>query len=306
MGDETIGVDIAKLHFDVHSYPAGESGRFENTGKGRRSFLKWLKGRNVVMVVFEPTGPYHKALEADLHKAGVPLAKVNPLHARRFSEATNCLNKTDRVDAAILARMAAVLQIKAQPERPKNLTGMTELLAARRGLMKERTANLNRQKTMVHPRLKRQCSARIRQIEGQVQMIERELRAAVAADAAVTQKFEILVSIPGISDTTAYTLLAEMPELGELTSAQAGSLASLAPMHRESGNWKGQSRIRGGRAVLRQSLYMPALVATRFVQPGYACRLQAAGRRGQARKGRHHGCHAQTRGFSQQPCFSWP
>lgn len=127
MGDETIGVDIAKLHFDVHSYPAGESGRFENTGKGRRSFLKWLKGRNVVMVVFEPTGPYHKALEADLHKAGVPLAKVNPLHARRFAEATGCLNKTDRVDAAILARMANVLQIKAQPERPENLTGLTEI-----------------------------------------------------------------------------------------------------------------------------------------------------------------------------------
>ena len=264
MGGETVGVDIAQLHFDVHSYPGGGSGRFENTDKGRRSFVKWLKSRQSVMVVFEPTGPYHKALEADLHKAGIALAKVNPLHARRFAEATGCLNKTDRVDAAILARMAAVLQIKAQPERPENLTGLTELLSARRGLMKERTANLNRQKNLVHPLLKRQCSARIRQIEGQVQMIERELRAAVAADAALTQKFEILISIPGISATTAFTLLADLPELGELTSAQAGSLAGLAPMHRESGNWKGQSRIRGGRAVLRQSLYMPALVATRF------------------------------------------
>ena len=233
MGNETIGVDIAKLHFDVHSHPGGGSGRFENTDKGRKSFLKYLKGRTIVMVVFEPTGPYHKALEADLHKAGIPLAKVNPLHARRFAEATGCLNKTDRVDAAILARMAAVLQIKAQPERPENLTGLTELLSARRGLMKERTANLNRQKDLVHPLLKRQCSARIRQIEGQVQVIERELRAVVAADVALTQTFEILVSIPGVSDTTAFTLLAEMPELGELTSAQAGSLAGLAPMHRE-------------------------------------------------------------------------
>ncbi|MGZ3218512.1 hypothetical protein [Paracoccus sp. T5] len=63
MGDETVGVDIAKLHFDVHSYPGGGCGRFQNTDKGRRSFLKWLKSRQSVMVVFEPTGPYHKALE---------------------------------------------------------------------------------------------------------------------------------------------------------------------------------------------------------------------------------------------------
>jgi len=90
------------------------------------------------------------------------------------------------------------------------------------------------------------------------------LHKAVFADPDLQQRFNILTSIPGISSKTAIALIVEMAEFGEPSSAQAASLAGLAPMHRESGRLKGKSRIRGGRVTLRQSLYLPALMATRF------------------------------------------
>lgn len=112
--------------------------------------------------------------------------------------------------------------------------------------------------------LKRQCAARLRQVQKHVENIETELRNTVQANQQLKRRFDILISIPGISTTTALSLIIELPELGDMSSAQTASLAGLAPMNQESGNWKGKSRIRGGRARLRQSLYMPALVATRY------------------------------------------
>lgn len=135
---------------------------------------------------------------------------------------------------------------------------------SRRGLMKERTATPNRQKVLSHPLLKRQCAARLRQIERQVKQLDAEIRKVICADAYLGRRASILTSIPGISDVTAFTLMVEMPQLGTLSSPRIASLAGLAPMARESGKWKGTSFIQGGRAILRHSMYMPALVATRF------------------------------------------
>nr|WP_299870222.1 transposase [uncultured Roseobacter sp.] len=118
--------------------------------------------------------------------------------------------------------------------------------------MKESTATLNRQKVLKHPLLKRQCAARLRQIERQVKQLDAEIAEVIRADEHLHRRATILTSIPGISDVTAFTLLVEMPELGTLSSPQIASLAGLAPMTRESGKWKGKSFIQGGRAILRQ------------------------------------------------------
>src|SRR5208282_6243972 len=97
-------------------------------------------------IVFEPTGPYHRAFERALGAAGVPLAKVNPRQARRFAEATGKLAKTDRLDAAMLARMGAVLELEARPARSETLLQLRELHVAREALVKDRTAAKNRGK----------------------------------------------------------------------------------------------------------------------------------------------------------------
>src|SRR5271168_3933552 len=121
---------------------------------------------------FEPTGPYHRAVERALGAAGVPFAKVNPRQARRFAEATGKLAKTDRLDAAMLARMGALLELEARPARSNALLELKELHSAREALVKDRTAAKNRAKTLMLSLLKRQNAQRLDQIERQIQAIE--------------------------------------------------------------------------------------------------------------------------------------
>lgn len=263
----TIGVDISKDHLDVCRWPDGAARRFSNDRRGHRALLAWLgeaEVARVVRVVYEPTGPYHRGLERALAAAGLPLAKVNPRQARRFAEATGKLAKTDRTDAATLARMGALLEPEPRPVASALLEQLGELHRARRALVKDRTAARNRQKVLSLPLLKRQNTARLKQIESQLAAIDRELEALIASEPELARRFDILRTIPGISNLAAFALLIDMPELGTLDQRQVASLAGLAPVTRQSGTWSGRASIRGGRAQLRQALYMPALVAARF------------------------------------------
>jgi transposase len=264
MNKDTIGVDISKDHLDAHRLADGASRRFANDKSGHKALLRWSAEKPLERVVFEPTGPYHRAFERALGQAGVPFAKVNPRQARRFAEATGKLAKTDRLDAAMLARMGALLQLPVRPPRSEIILELKELHLAREALVKDRTAAKNRGKVLVLALLKRHNAQRLDQIERQIAAVEAAMRAIVDADADLCARFDILTSIPGVSAITAFALLVEMPELGTLEAGEAASLAGLAPIARQSGRWTGRSFIRGGRAGLRQALYMPALVAMRF------------------------------------------
>jgi transposase len=226
--------------------------------------VRWLAETPVERVVFEPTGPYHRAFERALGAASVPFVKVNPRQARRFAEAIGKLAKTDRLDAAMLARMGALLELQTRPPRTEAMLELKELHLAREALVKDRTAAKNRRNALTAPLLKRQNAQRLEQIERHIAAIEAEILKQVRTDSELAQRFAILTSIPGLSAITAFALLIEMPELGALEPGQAASLAGLAPIARQSGRWIGRAFIRGGRAEIRQALYMPALVATRF------------------------------------------
>ncbi len=261
---QSVGVDISKDTLDVHLHPAGKARRFANTRKGRLGLIAWLAEFTITRIVFEPTGPYHHGFERQLAEAGQPLAKVNPRQARRFAEAVGQHAKTDAVDAAMLARLAALLEPPVRPAVSQALDDMKELIVARRALVKDRVAALQRDGVHRSTLLKRQAAQRLAQIERQIASIDAALRTMLAADAALNARFDILVSIPGVGETTALIMLVEMPELGDLDQRSAASLAGLAPVARDSGQHRGKRFIRGGRASLRQALYMPALVAVRF------------------------------------------
>lgn len=263
MTQTTIGIDISKDTLDVHRLPDGAARQFANTKAGHRALIAWI-GADVVRIVFEPTGPYHRALEMTLAAAGRPLCKVNPRQARRFAEATGRLAKTDRCDAAMLARMGLALDLESRPVNSQTFYDLKELLGARDALIKDRTAAKNRQKRSTIALLKRQNDQRLKQIDRQIAAIEEAIEASIKADPELKRRFDILTSIPGIGPVAAFALIIEMPELGSLEGKQAASLAGLAPITRQSGRWKGKDFIQGGRANLRQALYMPALVATRF------------------------------------------
>ena len=265
MSDElsqTIGIDISKAALDCHAHPVGIDRQFPNTAKGHKALIAWAGQWTVERIAYEATGTYHRALEVAL--SHLPCVKLNPERARRFAQATGTLAKTDRIDARLLARMAIALQPPVRPARSPQQNQLAELVNARDGLVRDGTALKNREKNLTVALLKRQCSQRLEQIARHIAALDAEIAAVIAADEKLARRHDIITSIAGLGTLTANQIIATMPELGSLDNKQAASLAGLAPVARQSGQWRGKSFIRGGRANVRQALYMPALVAARF------------------------------------------
>ena len=274
MSDYTIGVDISKALLDVHRLPEGECAQFSNDKKGHKALIRWLNDLVVTRVVYEPTGAYHRGFEKRLAEVGLPLIKVNPLQARRFSQARGQRAKTDKVDARMLAEMGLAFDLQADPVTPQIIHDLKELQVPRMALVKDRTRTRNRMHRLTLALLKAQHKIRLRQIEKQLTALQAEMQRLIATEPQMVRKSAILCSIKGISRITAAALIAEIPELGSLEAKQAASLAGLAPIARDSGTWKGKRFIQGGRKFLRETLYMPALVASRF-NPDLAAKYQA-------------------------------
>jgi transposase len=263
----TIGIDVSKDRLDIHLHPQAIVKQFGNDRRGITRRVTWITLCKPTRIIFEATGAYHRALEMALGQARLPAVKINPLQTRRFAEATGRRVKTDPVDAAMLAHFGATMQPEIQSARDETIDNLGELLAARRALVKDQTAALNRAKSLTLPLLKRQSQQHLNQIQTQIEAIDQHQATILAANASLKARFDILVSIPGFGAATACALLVDMPELGSMDGKQTASLIGLAPITRQSGNWKGKSFIQGGRAILRQAIYMPALVAIRFNPP---------------------------------------
>lgn len=259
----SIGIDVSKDRLDVFCLEMQKHVQFTNIRKGLASLKDWIAASGPCLVVFEASGAYHRQLESSLAAAAVPYSKANPRQARRFAEATGRIAKTDKVDAEMLARMGAVLQLEPHAPKPEYLNDLREMMTARRGLIKDRVAVKTRVQTTTQALLKRHLKERLAQVDKHLDQIDRAIMERIGQDEQLASRFGILTSIPGISTITAFSMLIEMPELGSMTGKQAACLAGLAPISRQSGRWQGKERIQGGRAFLRRALYMPALCAIR-------------------------------------------
>lgn len=260
---DTIGIDISKATLDAHRLINNEARQFANSPAGLRALRRWIGTKMPDLVIYESTGAYHAAIERSF--GGVlPLVKVNPLQARRFAQARGTRAKTDAVDARVLAAMGAALDLAPDVPAGKNQHDLRELQIARMALIKERTRLLNRSKTQSLTVLKRQSKARLAQIKRQLGELEDALLDLARQCPKRARAFDILCSIPGLGRITAIAILVECPEIGTMTRKQITSLAGLAPMTRQSGQWRGKAFIQGGRKFLRDALYMPALVAARY------------------------------------------
>ncbi len=262
MSDSTVGVDISKTHLDAYMAPQGKAARFTNDAAGFHSLLAWIE-QPPACLAYEPTGPWHRAFEQALLAAGLSLARVNPLQARRFAQALGRRVKTDAVDAQALAHMAAACPLRRTQATSRTQDELKELQVAREALVRDRTAAQNRQKHSQHSLLRRQNKARLTQIEKHLQALDAQIQQLLDDDAALARRAQILKSIPGIAAVSAAGLLAAMPELGALDAKSAAGLPGLAPITRQSGAWQGRSFIQGGRPGLRRLLYMPAVAAIR-------------------------------------------
>ena len=253
----------SKDKLDVFELVELEHYQVPNNSRGLKMLQKLIAKLGASLVIFEASGVYHRELETNLAKNAVPYTKVNPRQARRFAEAAGKIAKTDKVDAEMLARMGAILQLEPQEPKVEYLNRLREMMVARRGLVKDRVAVKTRLQTTTQKLLKRHQRERLLQIERHLVQLDSKIRDLIAQDEQILARFNILTSIPGISGITAFSMLIEMPELGSMTGKQAACLAGLAPISKQSGRWQGKERIQGGRAFFRRAMYMPALCTIR-------------------------------------------
>lgn len=275
-----VGIDVAKDSFCVAARPHPLTLQLPNTPQGRKQLLRALRPHAVALLVLEASGGYEKALAADLLQAGLPAVVVNPRQVRDFARGIGTLAKTDPIDAQVLAHFAEVVQPQPRPRAPKN-EALAELVQHRAQLVAQRAENANRLKEWATtPAVRKSLQRAIRFLEGQIGTLEQLIRDAIESDDEFRPKDELLQSVPGIGPTGSATLISELPELGHLNRQEIAALAGVAPFTAQSGTWKGQARIFGGRRSVRDCLYMAALTGIRHnpILREFYLRLRDAGK----------------------------
>lgn len=275
-----IGIDVSKERLDVAEHASGEHWSVTNDEKGIASLAKRLKETPPSLIVLEATGKLEKAVASALAMEKLPLVIINPRQIRDFAKAIGRLAKTDSIDAAVLAHFAAVIRPEERPLRDQKTEELAELVARRRQLLGMIVAEKNRLQRASKP-VSKMIKKHIRWMEKEVAVLDDDLEASIRNTPQWRQKDEILQSVPGVGPVLSTTLLAAMPELGDLDSRQIAALAGVAPMNRDSGRFQGKRCVWGGRAHVRTVLYMAALAATRFnpVIQAFHKRLISAGKK---------------------------
>ena len=263
MGEDKVyvGVDVSKSHLDVAIRPGGDGWRVYNDQAGIDRLVERVGKLKPDLVVMEATGSYEMPLAGALQVAGLPVRVVNPRQARDFAKSTGKLAKTDSIDALALAHFAQVVEPQPRALPDKETQRLSEILTRRSQLISMITAERNRLRTA--PRhLHRRMRAHITFMQEELADIEDQLKAEIENSEMWRTKDQILQSTSGIGDVMSMTLLAELPELGSLNRKEIASLVGVAPLNRDSGAFKGKRKVWGGRAQVRQALYMCTLSAT--------------------------------------------
>ena len=256
-----VGVDVGKAFLDIYIHEKNIHFQEDNTEAGIKRVLKRLSHYDVERLVMEATGRYEFNLAQAAYTKHIPVCIVKPLLVRRFAGAMNQLAKTDKIDAQIIALFGAMTKPQITPRKSKNLIAIKDLIARRRQLMGLRTQELNRIKIMGKA-FEVSCKRIIKCLDTEIERIEKRLARHVEEQAEWTEKQTVLKSVPGVGNTLVYTLLADLPELGDLNKNQVAALVGVAPINRDSGKLRGKRRVQGGRANVRTVLYMATLSAT--------------------------------------------
>ena len=262
-----IGIDVAKAHIDVAStcspHPVG---RFDNEPEGQSALIARLQTLRPELIVMEASGGYEHALACALQAAGFAVAVINPRQARDFAKAMGYLAKTDPIDAHGLAELGRVLLSKEdlarylKPLETAEQQDLAALVTRRRQLVA--MLGMERQRlSFTRPIARASIEALIEAIKRQLDDVEGEMSRHVSTNFAELDR--LMQSTHGIGPVASATLIADLPELGQLTRRQIASLVGVAPYACDSGSMRGRRRVQGGRFEIRRTLYMATLTATR-------------------------------------------
>jgi transposase len=259
-----VGIDVSKARLDVAVLPSGEVFAVDNTAPGLTELLIRLSEVHPRLVVLEATGGLEQAAMLALHDAGFPVTVLNPRQVRHFSRALGKHAKTDRMDAVLLAKFALTLQPEAHVPSDASHRALEALLARRRQVVDLLTMERNRLHSSRDEYVQHDVQEVITYLEGRRAQLDQALQDAVQHDPQLQATYALLTSAPGVGPVMAVTLLAQLPELGSLSRQKVANLVGALPLNWDSGKSRGHRSIWGGRAEVRQVLYMSAVSAVRW------------------------------------------
>lgn len=279
-GQKFIGIDVSQSAWDVHLLPEGRSFSVRVSEGAVERLLKQLPSPEGCLIVLEATGGVERALVAALHDAGWTVAVVNPRCIRDFAKALNRLAKTDRIDAAVIAEFAQRVQPRPTQKTPEKLQQLQDLVTRRRQLVDMRSMEKMRRPQAVHPSSKQSVDHMLGVLKREIAELDATIAQLLESDDEWRATCDLIQSVPGVGPGTSTALVAELPELGKFSREEIAALAGVAPFNHDSGRFRGQRRIRGGRGTVRNALYMAAFNAKR-INPtikAFALRLHRAGK----------------------------
>lgn len=273
------GIDVAQSWLDVAIHGMGQPWRVTADEEGIESLTGTLREAEVHLVVLEATGGYEVPITAALGIAGIPVAVVNPRQVRDFARSLGKLAKTDRLDAQVLAHFGAATQPEPRPLLDAQAQELQALVARRRQVLQMHAAELQRRQRAL-PVVRQRIDRVLAVLEEELQDLDRDLHERLRQSPLWREQEDLLRGVPGVGPALTFSLLADLPELGALSSKQIAALVGVAPLNRDSGRWRGKRAVWGGRANVRAALYMPTVVAVRWnpVLRDFYQRLVAAGK----------------------------
>jgi transposase len=277
-----VGVDVAKDWLDVAVLGEKSMTQFANTKKGFAQMVGKLGQLKPKLIVVEATGGYEEALVFALFAAGLPVALVSPQRVRQYARAKGLLAKTDQLDARNLAEYGKNIQPRLFTGKSEAHRKLSALVARRKQLEEMRQAERNRLRT-ASCQMRASLERSIAFLETEMQQMEKEIQTCIEEHADFQAQEKLLRSAKSIGPVTAATLLADLPELGQLDRKQIAALVGVAPINQDSGRKRGYRRTKGGRPAVRNALYMSTLTGIRY-NPVIQTQYQQLLKRGKEKK----------------------
>jgi transposase len=274
------GVDIASASLAARIGQDGAAASFANTQQGIAALAAFCESHQVQLVAMEATGGYEQRAFAQLSEHGLPVAILNPRAVRQFAQSMGWLEKTDAIDAGMIAWYADTKKSQPMCLAPQTQLELRARVTRLRQLTELRTAQLNQQRLVTHPAIRKGFAKILALLAQQIEELEQAIAALIDADPLWRQLDQAFRTIKGVADRTVARIMAEMPEIGTLSNKTISKLAGLAPLANDSGKHQGKRAVRGGRAAVREILFIVASVVGRH-EPDFLAfqqRLRAAGK----------------------------
>jgi len=271
---------VSSRVLDAKVWPGGAELQVRNTPSGVAQLAAWGQAQGVELAVMEATGGYERSAFRLLWAHGVAAAVVNPRQVRRFAEAMGLLEKTDRIDAGVIARFSAAKGVEPQPPAPEAQERLAALVTRLGQLTALKVAQENQGRLVEDPGVAASIDEVLRVVNGQIRSFEAQIAELLQSEPLWRALDQVFRQTKGVADRTVARLMAELPEIGTLTNKEVAKLVGLAPLAKDSGKHAGRRSVRGGRAGLRGLLYVIAGLVARH-EPDYIAfreRLLAAGK----------------------------